>query len=492
MSKSGAQFNKRLILFTVSTILMIEAVAIIPSAAMGLYDGDMDSFKGMVISAVVLMALGLLGRQLSGSHQVKMKVKESYLIVLLCWLTSIFGGMLPYLTIGRNYRVTDAFFESAATWTTTNAWVIDINSMPRALVLWNATCSWMGGMGIIVLTLIIFSALGVSGQRLAGAEIAGPELEKHTARMADTARLLYRLYGVGSLIELGLLMLAGLPKFDAVINTMSTISTAGTMDYHSGLANHFTPGVKIVIVVFSILASLNFAIYIKVVKKKYKEAAMDFEMHTFLGLILGSTLFIAVVLMVQGYYDNVFDALVNAVTGVVSFSCTTGFTLEHVELWPSVCKIVFIVLMIIGGCATSTAGGIKVIRFAVFVKLIRRGVYKRIHPRAVRPVMIRETPVSTENASSISTFILLFLGVYLMSTLIFSLENVDMETTLTTPIALFTNCGEGFGMISGANYAVFSLPLRVYSALLMILGRLEMYALLILFSRSFWSPNRTK
>ena len=492
MRVPGAQFNKRLILHTMATILLIEGIAMVPSAAMGFYDGDSVTGKGLVISSVILLALALAGRQIAGEHKFKMKVQESYLIVLLCWLTAIAGGMIPYLIVGGGIGFTNALFESAATWTTTNAWVVDIDAMPRALVLWKATSSWLGGMGIIVLTIIVFSALGVGAQRLAGVEIAGPELEKHTARMADTAKLLYILYGAGSVLEALLLRLAGLPLFDSVINTMSTISTSGTMNYHDMLSNHFTRGVKVIIIIFSILASLNFAIYIKVIKKKFREAAMDYEMHIFGGLIVGSTLLVGVILFAQGYYDNFLDAVLNALTGVVSFSCTTGFTLKHVEMWPSVCKIIFVILMMIGGCATSTAGGIKVIRFSVLLKLIRRGVYKRIHPRAVKPVMIRNIPVSTENASSISTFVLLFFAIYLVSALMLSLENMDMETTLTAPIALFTNCGEGFGQVRGANYTMFSVPGRLYSAFLMIVGRLEMYAMLILFSRSFWSPNRTK
>lgn len=487
----SSRFNNKLILNTMATMLLIEGVAMFPPLILAFLDREREVVFAMGISAVIVLILGAAGKAVSGSQKNKVKLDESYFVVLVCWLTAIVGGMLPYLFMGRDFGLVNSFFESTASWTTTNAWVVDLNALPRALVLWKAITKWLGGMGIILLTIIIFSALGVSGQKLAGVEVGGPELEKHTAKMADTAKLIYIFYGIGSLIEVVLLVIAGLPIFDAIINTMSTISTAGTMDYNGVLSAHFTPMVKIIIVIFSILSSLNFAIYIKIIKKRTREALMDFEMHLFLGIILGATILVTIILFVGGYYGSVWDAFVNAITGVVSFSCTTGFTVEHVELWPSVCRFIFIILMMIGGCATSTAGGIKVIRFAVFVRLIMRGVYKRIHPRAVKPVMIRDIPVSANNASSISTFILLFFGVYLFSTIVLSLENMDMETTLSAPIALFSNCGQGFGRLSDASFGIFSLPGRLYCAFLMIFGRLEMYALLILFSRTFWNPNRS-
>ncbi|MBP3815981.1 MAG: TrkH family potassium uptake protein [Firmicutes bacterium] len=483
-------FNKKLIIRTIATVLLIEGVAMVPAGVLALFDGDISAGKGILISAGIILAIALMGRLYVGNHATKIKARESYFIVLVSWITAITAGMFPYLLAVKDFGFVNALFESAATWTTTNAWVVDINMLPRGLVLWKATSSWLGGMGIILLTIIIFTALGVGGQKLAGAEIAGPELEKHTARIADTAKLLYVLYGVGSLIEVILLKATGLPIFDAVINTMSSISTSGTMDYNNVLSAHFTSAVKIVIVLFSILASLNFAVYVRIIKRKYKDALRDFEMNTFLIIIASATVIISLILFLGGTYTSLWDSFLNSITGVVSFACTTGFTLEHVEYWPGATKFMLMVLMLIGGCAASTAGGIKIIRFSVLVKLVNRGVYKRIHPRAVKPVMIRNESVSTANATSISTYVLLFFAVYLLGCWLLSLENLDMETTITAPMALLTNCGEGFGAVSGAGYGFFSSPGKLVCVLLMIMGRLEIYALLILVSRSFWNPNR--
>lgn len=484
-------FNHKLIARTVSMILGIEGIAMILSLGTAIYDGDRDVAIGFTISTSILLILALLGRAFSQGYHVKMKARESYYIVLVCWACMIAGGTLPYLLSGRGFSVVDSIFESVASWTTSSAWVIDVNTMPRALVLWKATSNWLGGMGIIILTILVFSALGVNAQKLAGAELRGPEIEKHTARMADTVKVLYLIYVGVSVVELILLLIGGVPKFPALVNAMSTMSTAGIIDYQHAVATHFTPYVKVVLVIFSVLSSLNFVFYLKIARRRFKEAFRDFELRIFLGIIIVATFFSSIVLLIYGRYDNYFDALVNSATGVVSFSCTTGFPLEHVETWPSVLRLLMVILMLVGGCAYSTSGGIKVSRFAVFFKMIGRGIYKRIHPRAVKPIMIGDVPVSAINASSISTYILLFLGLYLISTVIISIENFDMETTLTAPAALMTNCGVGFGKISGAGYHMFSAPGKLYCAFLMVMGRLEMYALLILFSRSFWSPDRS-
>ena len=494
-SKSGSRMNRRLMVNAMSTILLIEGIAMIPSCFLGLLEGDKGGTMAMGISGAIVIAFALIGKALSREHKVKMRVSESYFIVLVCWLTAILGGMLPYMIFGflnGGITISDSIFESVASWTTTNAWVVNINLLPKSIVLWKAMSRWLGGMGMILLTIVVFSILGVNAQKLANVEVAGPEFEKHTARMGDTAKLLYVLYGAGTLIETVLLILAGLPIFEAVINAMSTISTAGTMDYMNLLSLHYNWATRLIIITFSILASINFAIYVRIIQKKLKLAFMDFELHLYLIIIAASTVFATVVLMVSKTYLSLGDSFLHALTGVVSFSSTTGFNLEHVQVWPPVLKFLFVILMIIGGCSTSTAGGLKIMRFAVFVKLIRRGVYKRIHPRAVKPVMIRDVAVSTGNASAISTYILLFFGIYLLSALVLSLENFDMETTLTAPIAMLTNCGIGFGQLGELGFRMFSVPGRLFSALLMLVGRLEMFALLIVFSRSFWNPNRTK
>ena len=486
-------FNHKLIFRTISTLLLLESATMLPSFLCAAMDHDLMSLRAMTFSIGILALLGVLGLFLTKKQTGKViKSRESYFAVLVCWLTLIMGGILPYIFAGQGFTVVDAIFESVASWTTSSSWVIDPNLMPRGILLWKATSSWLGGMGVILLAIIVMSSLGASGKKLAAAELPGPELMQGSARIMETAYLCYGIYAGISVLELMFLMLGKVPFFEALVNTMTSICTAGILDYHGTVEMYFTPYVKMVIAIFSIISSLNFLVYINIYQGRMKHIIKDIESRAFLIIIAVATLLTAGGLFISGTSTGIKESLLNAFYGVVSFACTSGFLFADVGTWPTVCKVVLIAVCLIGGCANSTCGGIKVIRFVVFLKLISRGVYKRIHPKSIKAVTIQGKPVSASKASIISTFILLFMAVYLLSALVLSLENMDMETTLTAPIALFTNVGAGFGKIVNADYRIFSPAGKLVCSVIMLLGRLEMYAILILFSRSFWDSDKAR
>ena len=486
-------FNYKLIFRTISTLLLLESATMVPSFLCAAMDHDLMSLKAMTLSIGILALLGVLGLFLTKKQTGKViKSRESYFVVLVCWLTVIIGGILPYIFAGQGFTVVDAIFESVASWTTSSSWVIDPNLMPRGILLWKATSSWLGGMGVILLAIIVMSSLGASGRKLAAAELPGPELMQGSARIMETAYLCYGIYAGISVLELAFLMLGKVPFFEALVNTMTSICTAGILDYHGTVDMYFTPYVKMVIAIFSIVSSLNFLVYINIYQGRIKHLIKDVESRAFLIIIAVATLLTAGGLFISGTSTGIKESLLNAFYGVVSFACTSGFLFADVGTWPTVCKVVLIAVCLIGGCANSTCGGIKVIRFVVFLKLISRGVYKRIHPKSIKAVTIQGKPVSASKASIVSTFILLFMAVYLLSALVLSLENMDMETTLTAPIALFTNVGAGFGKIVNADYRIFSSAGKLVCSVIMLLGRLEMYAILILFSRSFWDSDKAR
>lgn len=486
-------FNHKLIFRTISTLLLLESATMLPSFLCAAMDHDLMSLRAMTFSIGILALLGVLGLFLTKKQTGKViKSRESYFAVLVCWLTVIMGGILPYIFAGQGFTVVDAIFESVASWTTSSSWVIDLNLMPRGILLWKATSSWLGGMGVILLAIIVMSSLGASGKKLAAAELPGPELMQGSARIMETAYLCYGIYAGISVLELMFLMLGKVPFFEALVNTMTSICTAGILDYHGTVDMYFTPYVKMVIAIFSIISSLNFLVYINIYQGRMKHIIKDIESRAFLIIIAVATLLTAGGLFISGTSTGIKESILNAFYGVVSFACTSGFLFADVGTWPTVCKVVLIAVCLIGGCANSTCGGIKVIRFVVFLKLISRGVYKRIHPKSIKAVTIQGKPVSASKASIISTFILLFMAVYLLSALVLSLENMDMETTLTAPIALFTNVGAGFGKIVNADYRIFSPAGKLVCSVIMLLGRLEMYAILILFSRSFWDSDKAR
>ena len=485
-------YNYRIILRTISVVLLFEGGFMLIPLFCAVYYGEKGSASALFFTATCCIAFGMTVYKQLKYYTLKIKVRESYFIALICWVLVCMVGTVPYAMSGCGYSYTDCIFESVSGWTTTGAWSIDINTMPRSLILWKAISNWLGGLGLLLLTISFFPVLGVQGQKMIAAEVPGPELEKMSARISDTAKLTYVIYTGLTAAEFLLLLPSGLDTFTAAVNTMSTISTAGLLDYQGQITSAFTPYLKYVFTVFSLVGSINFVVYFFLCTGKWRTALKNVELRTYLGLLAGGSLLIAIVLRANGAYGSFGSALRDAATQAVAFGATSGYEVGDINSWPTACKMTLLILLLIGGCANSTSGSIKVIRFIVFIKLILRGIYKRIHPRAVRPVMIQGKPVSAAGASSITVFLMLYFAILIFSFLILALENKDMETTMCTALASITNNGTCFGEITGGNYSIFSAFGKLYSALLMLTGRLELYAILIIFSRSFWNSDRAR
>lgn len=484
--------NLKMIFKIIANLVFIEGLFMVPVSLYGFFIGEIKAAVTFaLLASMAIIFFGYAARSMK-HVVVDIKTRESYFLVLICWVTAILVAVFPYYLCGEGYRLIDCIFESVSSWATCNAWVIDINSMPQSIILWKALSSWLGGMGVIILAILLMSALGISGEMMANAEFPGPQLEKTKPRMFDVAKITYMAYFSMSLAEFILLLFGGLDVFDALTNTMTSISTSGVIDYKGHVTNLGGNYVPIVMSIFSVISSLNFFVYIKLMEGKFKEAFLDYESRFFVMLVVISSVIIGLILKISGTINDFAEAMIKGFVGTVSYSSTTGFGIDGINDWPSVTKLILFTLMIIGGCANSTSGGIKAIRFIVFVKLIKRGIYKRIHPKAIRPVMIKNTPISAENASSISTFLILFFGIYLFATLILSIDNFDMETTLTSGMALLTNTGTGFATTADGYYGNLSGITKMVSSILMVTGRLEMYAILVIFSRSFWNDNRSK
>ena len=483
-------YNYRVILKTIAVVLLFEGTAMLIPVCYAAWQNDQSSASALLITALFCISFGLAVYRNLRYYTLKIKAKESYLIAFLCWFTVTLVGTFPYLLSGNGYSFAECVFESVSGWTTTGAWVIDLTTMPRALVLWKAITNWLGGMGLLLLTISFFPILGVEGQKMAAAEVPGPEFEKMAARIGDTAKLSYKIYIAMTATEILLLLPSGLDPFDAIINTMSTISTAGLLNLHEGTLINFTPYIKLIFTVFSIVGSVNFTMYFLIFTGKWKIALKNIELRTYLGLLAGGSVIIAVVLYFSGMESNPLTAWGNAFAQATAFGATSGYEIDEINLWPTAAKIVLLILMIIGGCGNSTSGSIKVIRFIIYFKLILRGIYKRIHPRAVKPIMIQGKPVSAATAASVTVFVLLYFTVLIFSCLVFALENLDMETTVCAALGCITNNGTCFGSIIGGNYSIFSDFGKIYAAMLMMAGRLELYAIIIMFSRSFWNSDR--
>ena len=433
---------------------------------------------------------GLLSFFIRGKRA-KFRTREGYIVVAACWVLASVVGAFPYYLSDFTGNYVDALFESTSGFTTTGCTAVSEGVLSRSLLLWKAISHWLGGMGILVFVISILPALGINGQVIARAETPGPVLEKMTVRMSDSAKILYLTYFSFTLLEFLLLILSGrMPVFDAVINTMGSISTGGLLVHPTGIAYYDSVYVEIVISVFCILASVNFILYHYLVTGKFEYFFRDIELRAYLIIIAAAVLLCTIGLMLSNG-DSFGNALRDAFFQVVSMATTSGYTRAPYIIWPTMCQMVLIALMFIGGCAASTSGSIKVIRILVMLKLIWRGCIRRIHPRSVVAVKLGKNAVSAPVVSGITVFILTYLFIFLLSSFLLSLQGLDLETTMTATLAMLSNTGAAFGETASiGNFSLFHPCLKLYLSGLMIVGRLELFTIIILFTRNFWGRDR--
>lgn len=425
------------------------------------------------------------------AHKIKFRAREGYIVVASCWIVASIAGSFPYYLSGFTSSYIDAFFEATAGFTTTGCTAVATGILSRSLMLWKAISNWLGGMGILLFVISILPALGINGQMIARAETPGPVLRKMTVRMSDSAKILYITYLSFTIIEFILLMLSGkMPAFDAIINTMGSISTGGIIVHPTGIAYYNSVYVEVVISVFCILASVNFIMYHYLITGKFSFILKDIELRAFFIIIALATVLCTAGLMMNTD-SSLSAALRDSFFQVVSMSTTAGYTRSPYIVWPSMCQMVLLMLMFIGGCAASTSGSIKVIRVLVMIKLIWRGCIKRVHPRSVVAVKLGNSAVSAPVVSGITTFILAYIMILMIASFVLSFQGLDLETTVTSALAMLSNTGSAFGEAASlGNFSLFHPPLKLFLSFLMIVGRLELFTIIILFTRNFWGRDR--
>lgn len=465
----------------------IAGVGMIPCSAVGMYFGELTAAKNLLITSLICLCAGFFVLTQLRFSKISLRFHEGWLIACMSWVYCSLLGAIPFYFGGMDYTAIGSFFEAAAGFTTTGCSVFDINDMPKCLMMWKALASWFGGMGILVLVVSIFPALGISGQSIASAETTGPAIAKLDAKYADTGKFLYMVYMAFTVAEFILLVLGPLDWFDALITTFSSVSTGGLVITSANEALFSSIYVRMVVLVFTVLSSLNFCMYFLIRQKRFKEALGNIEIKMFFIIIGISSLLIALCLKLTGTYSSLWQAVKDSLCQVVSFISTSGYFVCDYTKWPTFTVVILFTLLFIGGCSMSTSGSMKVIRFVVFLKLIKRGIFKQIHPRSVKAVVIDGEAVPADKVSGITTHILLYLGVFFFSCIMLSFNNFDMETTITTAIGLFSNTGMAMGEAGCTGYfGMFNSFSQFFLSLIMIMGRLEMYAVLLLFSKSFW------
>lgn len=484
--------NYHLIIKILGVIILITGISMLPALLCAWFYDEPDTFRSLAISSASTISVGGGIVLFLRPAQSRFRAREGYLVVALCWFIASLSGTFPYYLSDFTGSFIDGFFESAAGFTTTGCTSITAEAMPKSLLMWKAISHWLGGMGILVFVISILPALGINGQMIVRAEAPGPVFEKMAVRMSDSAKILYITYFSLTALEFLLLCCSSsMTPFDALINTLGSISTGGLFAHADGVAYYNSAYVELVISIFTILSAVNFILYHYAVTKKWEYVLRDIELRAFLLMIAAATFLCTVALYFSGGSIGFIEALRESFFQIVSVSTTSGYSSADYTLWPVFCQMILFTLMFVGGCAASTSGSMKVIRIQVLFKLIQRGFYKRIHPRSVVAVKLGGKVIPAPVVSSITVFILMYMGLFLFSCLILSFQNLDLETTVSTAAAMLSNTGIAFGQVGAAgNYFMYSDALKLYLSLLMIVGRLELFTIVILFTRSFWGRDR--
>ena len=494
----GRLINFGIVLQIIGILLIIEGVFIATSIPFSVYYGCPDNlifslsnpkayFWPLLISSVIATGTGLILLFAFGRNVKKVIGKrEGYLIVTFSWIIISLFGALPFILGNAIPSYTDAFFETMSGYTTTGASIlVDIEAMPKGLLFWRSMTHWIGGMGIIVLSLAILPFLGIGGMQLFIAEVPGPTPDKLHPRITSTAKRLWLIYVLLTGAETLLLMLGGMDLFDGLCHAFGTMATGGFSTKNTSIAG-YSPYIQYVITIFMVLAGTNFTLHYLAMHGKIKEVIRNEEFKWYLSIIAIATLTCIIVLAILK--NNTLESIIrNSLFTVVSIITTTGFVTEDYLLWPVSLWFVVLLLMFVGGSAGSTGGGIKVVRHLLLLKNSKLEMKRLMHPQAILPVRMDGKPVSSFIIYNVLAFFLIYVMIFIMGSLVMSLMGLDFETSIGSVVSTLGNIGPGFGNVGPVNnFANIPWLGKWVLSFLMLLGRLELFTVLILFSPSFW------
>lgn len=477
--------NTRLILRALGLVLLCEAAAMVPCLIMPFYysEGDWSAF--LVSLAVTALAGGLLA--LLGTGKGSVGYREGFAVAAFGWILLAGFGSLPYLFSGVLSSPVDAYFETMSGFTTTGASVFaDVEILPHGILFWRSLTHWLGGMGIIVLTVALIPSLKIAGLQMFKAEVPGPTKSKVLPRIAQTSRELYKIYVLITVAMVILLKLAGMNWFDSFIHTFGTVATGGFSSRNASIASYDSLLIEGIIIFFMILCGMNFALHYFSLRGNFRPTLKDPEVRLYLGIIAVSVCLISVNLFSSSGY-GAGTAVRQALFQVASIITTTGYATADFDQWPSLSKMVLLILMFVGGCAGSTGGAIKVSRILILIKGISRQIMKLLHPQAVIPLRVGKNIVSNDVLENVQTFFFLYMLILGAAVLFVTSQGIDLITSISAVATTLGNVGPGFGAVGPmTNFSALPASVKAVLSLCMLIGRLEIYTILVILSTRFW------
>ncbi len=479
--------NYKMIFSTLGRVFLALSALLLLPAAVALYFRE-DCLIAFLASAAISFVIGLILSLVFRTKNHVIYAREGFAIVALVWLGFSTAGALPFVFGNEIHSFVDAVFETVSGFTTTGASILtDIESMSRGLLFWRSFTHWIGGMGVLVFVMALLPNVSDRSIHLMRAEMPGPIFGKIVPRAKDTARVLYLIYIALTIAEIILLLCGGMPLFDSVVHTFGTAGTGG-FGIKADSIGGYSPYLQWVIAIFMLIFGVNFNLYFMLLIRKFKMALRSTELWSYLAIVLVSVSVVCI--NIYPMYENFSEVLRHSVFQVSSIVTTTGYATTDFNLWPGLSKAILVILMFIGACAGSTAGGLKVSRVVLLFKTIGREFRKLLHPRSVNSVKFEGKQVDEATLSTVGTYFAVYMVCLISAFLVLSFEPFDFETNFTAAVACFNNVGPGLaGVGPAASYADYSALSKVVLSLAMLLGRLEIYPILLLFMPSLWSKE---
>jgi trk/ktr system potassium uptake protein len=478
--------NLILTLRILGALLLFLAATLLTPLVFSIYYND-GAWSAFLLSALISACVGGVLYTCCRSSK-DLSLREGFAVVTFGWTVFAVFGALPYLLAGAIASPLDAIFETMSGFTTTGSTILtEIECLPESLLFWRSLTHWLGGMGIIVLSLAILPMLGVGGMQLFKAEVPGPTADRLKPRIQDTAKMLWGVYFLLTMAETVLLMFGGMTFFDALCHSFATLATGGFSTKNTSIAAYDSSYIDYVITLFMILAGVNFALHFQVLRGRARDFFRSEELRVYLEIIFFATLIIMVFNWYGGIYPGIGDNLRYSLFQVSSIITTTGFGTADFELWPVVAQYLLVILMFVGGCAGSTGGGMKVARILLLFKHAQAQVFRLIHPRAIRLVKLGNRPVDRDVMQAILGFFALFIGIFVIASMLVAASGMDLVSAGAAVIACLANIGPGLGSVGPIdNFAHVPALGKTVLIVCMLMGRLELYTVLVLFFPSFW------
>lgn len=478
--------NIKMIFHTIGKLLIVEAaLLILPLIVSFIYKEN--TYLSWIIPIVALLAIGIL-LNIKRPEKRTLYAKEGMVLVGLSWVLVSLFGCLPFVISKQIHNFIDAFFETVSGFTTTGASILsDIEGqLSQSMLFWRSFTHWLGGMGVLVFILAILPSSDGQNIFILKAESTGPQVGKLVSKVRVTARILYLIYLAFTILEVVFLLIGKMNLFDSLITAFGTAGTGGFSNKNDSVAS-YSSYCQMVVAIFMLLFGINFNIFYFIIIGKIGQALKSEELRTYLFIIIVSTLTITLNLI---YSINMAfpDALKDSFFQVVSFMTSTGFVSTNYDMWPELSQIILFILMWIGACAGSTGGGMKVSRFVILVKSVKREIKKIVHPNSVTNIRFEGTTVDEKVVKGVNNYFTVLISIFVVGIIVISLNGFDFTTTISAVTTAINNDGPGFGSVIGAtgNFSVFSGFSKIVLCGLMLIGRLEVYPILILFSPKVW------